>query len=101
MYLHAAHAENLPTTILEALASGLPVVATAVGGIPEQVSSLDGLPGTPRAVGAGLNKATGALVPHADPASMAASIVALLTEDGILRRLAQNGGDDRQRAVRP
>ncbi len=37
VYVHAAQADNFPTTILEAMACGLPVVATAVGGIVEQV----------------------------------------------------------------
>lgn len=43
VYLHAARAENFPCTILEALACGTPVVATAVGGIPEQI--LEGVTG--------------------------------------------------------
>jgi len=37
VYLHAAHSDNFPTTVLEAMACGTPVVATAVGGIPEQI----------------------------------------------------------------
>ena len=37
VFLHAAHADNFPTTILESLSCGTPVVATDVGGIPEQV----------------------------------------------------------------
>lgn len=37
VFLHAAHADNFPTTILESLSCGTPVVATKVGGIPEQV----------------------------------------------------------------
>jgi glycosyltransferase involved in cell wall biosynthesis len=43
VYLQASRADNFPTTVLEALACGLPVIATAVGGIPEQVR--DGLTG--------------------------------------------------------
>lgn len=35
--LHAAHAENFPLVILEAMACGIPVIATRIGGIPEQV----------------------------------------------------------------
>ena len=35
VYLHAAKAENMPLTILEALSCATPVVATKVGGIPE------------------------------------------------------------------
>jgi sugar transferase (PEP-CTERM/EpsH1 system associated) len=51
-------AEGVSNTILEAMASGLPVVATAVGGNPELVDE----------------GRTGRLVPPADPAAMAAAI---------------------------
>lgn len=37
VYLHAAKIDTFPTTVLEAMACGVPVVATAVGGIPEQI----------------------------------------------------------------
>jgi len=43
VYLHAARADTFPTTVIEALACGTPVVATAVGGIPEQI--IDGKTG--------------------------------------------------------
>ncbi len=43
VYLHAARADTFPTVILEALACGVPVIATAVGGIPEQI--IDGVTG--------------------------------------------------------
>lgn len=38
IFLHAAKADNFPNTILEASACGTPVIATAVGGIPEQIN---------------------------------------------------------------
>jgi glycosyltransferase involved in cell wall biosynthesis len=37
LYVHAAPADTFPNTVLEALACGTPVVATAIAGIPEQV----------------------------------------------------------------
>ncbi len=40
LYLHASHSEIWGLTVTEAQACGLPVVATATGGIPEQVNSL-------------------------------------------------------------
>jgi glycosyltransferase involved in cell wall biosynthesis len=69
IYLHAAKAETFPNTILEAMACGIPVVASNVGGICEQV--LDGV--------------TGFLVPPKDPELMAIAAL-LLLNDAKLRR---------------
>jgi sugar transferase (PEP-CTERM/EpsH1 system associated) len=55
-----SRAEGISNTILEAMASGLPVIATAVGGNPELVDD-----GT-----------TGTLVPPEDPEALAREIVA-------------------------
>ncbi|SDT59311.1 glycosyltransferase [Actinoplanes derwentensis] len=63
--------EGLPTTLLEAGALGLPVVATRHSGIPEAV--LDGR--------------TGLLTPEGDPAALAASIARLLGDAGLRHRL--------------
>ena len=38
LYVHATRADNHPLAVLEALASGVPVIASRVGGIPEQLS---------------------------------------------------------------
>ena len=73
-------AEGISNTILEAMATGLPVVATRVGGNPELVEE-----------GVG-----GALVPRSDPDALAAAIAAY-TGDPELRR--RHGQASRQRAI--
>lgn len=67
VYVHAAKSDTFPNTVLEALACGLPVVATAIDGIPEQID--DGR--------------SGFLVPAGDADSMAARVTELLANDGL------------------
>ncbi len=64
VYLHAARADTFPTSVIEALACGTPAIATAVGGIPEQID--DGV--------------SGFLVPEGDAVAMAARIVELVRD---------------------
>ncbi|MCE3228435.1 MAG: glycosyl transferase group 1 [Bacteroidetes bacterium] len=43
VFVLPSHAENFPNTIIEALFSGLPVAASNVGGVPEQINSSNGV----------------------------------------------------------
>lgn len=75
VYVHATKADTFPTVILEALACGLPVIATAVDGITEQIKSLSKL-GQIEAFmqpveECFIDKATGALVKRGDAEGLA------------------------------
>jgi glycosyltransferase involved in cell wall biosynthesis len=63
--------EALSITALEAMAVGRPVVASAIGGLPEVIT--DGL--------------TGLLVPPGDPAALASAIDRLIRDPGLGPRL--------------
>lgn len=97
LYLHAAQADNFPTTILEALASGVPAIATAVGGISEQILSLEGTPGAHHHRTYGADRATGALVDPGDAAGMALATQYLSANVDLRRRLAANAVADARR----
>jgi glycosyltransferase involved in cell wall biosynthesis len=66
--------EGLPSTILEAMACGLPVVSTQHGGIPYAVT-----------------KDVGALVAEREPTSLAREIVGLLQNDARARAMGSAG----------
>ncbi|GAC1320600.1 MAG: glycosyltransferase [Chloroflexota bacterium] len=67
--------EGTPLVVLEAMAARVPVVATAVGGIPEQIA--DGCEGL--------------LVPPADSAALSRAITRLLQDRAYAGRLGRNG----------
>ncbi|HEY9073340.1 MAG TPA: glycosyltransferase [Desulfobaccales bacterium] len=67
--------EAFPNVVLEAMATGLPVVATRVGGLPEMVA-----PGE-----------TGWLAPPRDPVALAAAISKLLADPQTMREFGAAG----------
>jgi glycosyltransferase involved in cell wall biosynthesis len=67
--------ESFGVVFAEAMASGCPVVATDVGGVADLV--VDG--------------ETGVLVPERDAPAIAETVVALLRDDALRRKLAGNG----------
>jgi glycosyltransferase involved in cell wall biosynthesis len=70
-----SRAENLPISLLEAMAAAVPVVATRVGGIPEIVTADD----------------TGLLVEPDDPVGLAAAIGRLVADEDCRLKVAAAG----------
>jgi glycosyltransferase involved in cell wall biosynthesis len=75
LYVHASKADTFPNTVLEAMACGIAVVASHVGGIPEQVS--DGI--------------TGLLVAPENSQALAIAIETLLAQETLRSTMGQAG----------
>ena len=73
--------EGIPNVVVEAAATGLPVVGTRHGGIPEVVE--DGV--------------TGLLVPESDPAALAAALASLATSPTTREALGRAGAQRMRR----
>jgi glycosyltransferase involved in cell wall biosynthesis/uncharacterized membrane protein len=80
IFVLSSRSEGHPISVLEAMAAGLPVVATDVGGVAESV----------------VHRQTGLLVPAGDVRSLAAALEQLI-EDAELRRRLGAAGRDRAR----
>lgn len=73
--LNTSRVDNAPVSVVEAMACGLLVVSTSVGGIPHLVES----------------GRTGLLVPPGDAAGMADAVRRLLREPGLAARVSEAG----------
>lgn len=69
-----SHSEGSPYVLLEAMAANLPIVATAVGGVPEIL----------------VDNESALLVPVNDPPAMAMAIERVLTDSELAQRLTKN-----------
>jgi glycosyltransferase involved in cell wall biosynthesis len=101
IYLHGAIQDNFPNTVLEALACGIPVVGTAVGGIPEQVKSLQVSNSSSNGIcdtgGSGLDQSTGILVPYGNSDAMARAVGWMLDHEAARHQLGENAAADARR----
>jgi len=75
IFLNTNHVDNMPVSVVEACAMGLPVVATTVGGIPDLLT----------------NEETGLLVPDGDEQAMVKAVIRLLEDSSLTKRLSSNG----------
>ena len=80
LFVMSSRAEGLPMVLLEAMAAGVPIVTTRVGGIPDLLSPSEGM-----------------LVPPDDPSSLAAAIRAAIVDPAAAATRAQ-AAQRRQRA---
>ncbi|MEJ7607878.1 MAG: glycosyltransferase family 4 protein [Bryobacteraceae bacterium] len=75
LYLNSSVVDNMPVSIIEAYASGTPLVTSDAGGIPYIVS----------------HEETGLMVPQNNPLAMAEAALRYLTEPGLAERVTLNG----------
>jgi glycosyltransferase involved in cell wall biosynthesis len=81
VYLHAAKTESFGLVIAEALACGVPAVATAVGGIPEVIE----------------DKRTGFLVPPGDSEAIADCMLQLSNDEPMWREMSDWAAESAKR----
>ena len=78
VFVLPSYFEALPVGVLEAMACGVPVVATSVGGIPDVIE----------------DRVNGLLVEPGQPDALARAIVTILTDDALRSRLREAARSD-------
>jgi glycosyltransferase involved in cell wall biosynthesis len=81
LFVLASRQEGLPVAVMEAMAIGLPIVATAVGGLPAAVE----------------HGRSGLLVPSEDPEALAVAIGSVVADEQLRGRLAAGALADASR----
>ena len=75
LLIHPAAMEGLGVILLQASAAGIPIVASAVGGIPEAVAHLE----------------NGLLIPPGNPSALAESMNQILADPALAHRMGEEG----------
>jgi L-malate glycosyltransferase len=81
IFINASEVDNMPVSVLEAFASGTPVISTAPGGVRYIVE----------------HERTGLLSEPGDAAVLACNVIRVLREPGLGARLARNARDECKR----
>ncbi|MFH1541224.1 MAG: glycosyltransferase [Elusimicrobiota bacterium] len=75
VFVLSSYLEGLCTSLIDAMASGVPIIATAVGGVGELV----------------VNDINGLLVPPRNPKALAVAVISVLENEDIRRKFIVNG----------
>jgi glycosyltransferase involved in cell wall biosynthesis len=78
IFVLPSHSEGVSLALLEAMAAGLPVIATKVGGLPEVVRDGE----------------NGLLIPPQDSAALAQALARLLADQDLAKKLGENARRD-------
>ncbi len=89
VFLHPTTADTFPSVVLEALSCGTPVIATKVGGVPEQIIDRDDLSASQTG-----KKPTGFLVQQGEAKAWASKIGHLVTNEPLCLEMGKNAADD-------
>jgi glycosyltransferase involved in cell wall biosynthesis len=75
LFVLPSHSEGVPKVLLEAMAAGLPVIATNVGGIPDIIT----------------NNENGILIPPGSPEAIADAVKLVMENSSLREKLIENG----------